>query len=181
MAANEVVDRTAQARRVAEEWYAGWSEQDADRMAAVFTEDARWEDSLMERPLEGRDEIRRYVQATLVAIPDVQVREVALLRPLEEQSATFASRWQLSGTFRGALSVPGTTLTLQPTGDHVDFEGIAMVTLRDGLISHLHQFGDSITLQRQIGSLPEPGSRGERFMARLQAMGARRRRKRNGV
>ena len=71
------------------------------------------------------------------------------------------------------------SMHMAPTGDRIEVRGVAIVTLADGLGRHVRQYGDSVTLQRQIGSLPEPGSRGEKVMAGLQALGARRRRRRN--
>ena len=60
------------------------------------------------------------------------------------------------------------------------FTGVALAALRDGNIESLREYMDDVTLQRQIGVMPPVGSRAERFLARLQALGARRRLKKNG-
>jgi hypothetical protein len=72
-------------------------------------------------------------------------------------------------------------MPLAPTGDRVEMRGMAMLEMRDGLGVHVRQYPDLIAFQRQIGALPPAGSRAERLLGRLQALGAGRRRKRNGL
>ena len=53
------------------------------------------------------------------------------------------------------------------------------MTLKDGEVTEIVQYADETTFQRQIGMLPPPGSRMEKFLGRLQALGASRRRRKN--
>jgi hypothetical protein len=81
----------------------------------------------------------------------------------------------VSGTFSGDSG----TLPAAPTGDRIDFTGVAIASFGSGGVRHLRQWQDVVTFQRQIGALPAAGSRGEKMLLRLQALGAKRRVKRN--
>jgi|SRR5947209_3513742 len=175
-------DTAAQFKRDAEEWDAAWAVRDFDRILSIYADDVEWEDPQIPRPLRGKVELRAYFEAMLRAFPDIEIGQEQLFSPLGGDGETFASRWRLRGTFRGAFELPGiASMRIAPTGDRVDFTGVAVVTVDDqGRGIHVRQYGDDSTFQRQIGMLPPEGSFGERVLMRLQALGARRRLKRNG-
>jgi len=161
-------DTTAQFKRNAEEWDAAWAERDFDRVLSIYVDDVQWEDSQIPRPLRGKAELRAYFDAMLRAFPDIQIEQEQLFSPLGGDANVFASRWRIRGTFRGAFELPGiATARISPTGDRVDFTGLAIVTVDDeGRATHVRQYGDESGFQRQIGMLPPEGSFGERVMMR---------------
>lgn len=158
---------------------AGWAARDPEALADLFTEDAVWEDPTFKRAIRGKRELRDYFAAMLRAFPDIEVhQEQVLLDPDDDSKG--GSRWVIRGTFRENLESPDhLSFPIAATGDRVEFTGVALASLRDGKIERLHECIDYMSLQRQIGALPPVGSRGEHFLARLQAFGARRRFKKN--
>jgi hydroxyacylglutathione hydrolase len=54
--------------------------------------------------------------------------------------------------------------TLEPTGAHVEFEGIDLLTVKDGLIARNDAVPDGMGLARQLGLVPEAGSALEQRM-----------------
>src|SRR5690349_20637032 len=56
-----------------QEWVAGWQSLDADRIAAIYAEDAVHEVVATCQTLRGRQAIRDNIAALMVAIPDTQL------------------------------------------------------------------------------------------------------------
>ena len=158
---------------IATEWDAAWAARDLDRLVAVYTPDAVWEDPSTNAPVQGHAALRAYFAGILAAVPDVEIHQEAIFA--EDGATTCASQWRTTGTITGR--VPGSPMS--PTGDYVEYTGVAIISIRDGKVSHVRQYPDVTSLQRQIGALPPAGSRAERFLMRLQAISARRRMKRN--
>ena len=166
MSRQQIVDLAA-------EWDAAWAARDLDRLGALYTPDAVWDDPSLNAPVEGATELRAFFAGLMEAIPDIVIKQELVFA--EDGATQFATQWRATGTVTG--SVPNASFA--PTGDRVDYTGVAVISLSDGKCSHCRQYPDVMTLQRQIGALPPQGSRGERMMMRLQALQARRRMKKN--
>jgi steroid delta-isomerase-like uncharacterized protein len=158
---------------LAAEWDAAWAARDLDRLVALYTSDAVWDDPSLNAPVRGAVELREFFAGIMAAIPDVNIQQEVVFA--EDGATQCATQWRATGTVTGSL--PNSSFA--PTGDHGDYTGVAVISVRDGKCSHVRQYPDVISLQRQIGALPPQGSRGERMLMRLQAMSARRRMKRN--
>jgi steroid delta-isomerase-like uncharacterized protein len=162
-------------RRVAQRLEEAWNAHDLERVADVFAEDAVLVDpGAPEAELRGRAAIRSYFGGWLRAFPDVRMRQEVLFRPLEGDE--FASRWRISGTMRNALDPPG----FAATNRRVETEGVAVIELRDGLVTRCRQFYDTTEVARQLGAAPPRGSRFERLGVSAQrvVVGIRRRARR---
>lgn len=99
------------------------------------------------------DGVRAFLGELLGAVPDLDFEVVSTTT----QDERCAVQWRLSGTFAG----PGPLNGIEPTGDRVVIEGIDLLTVRDGLIQGNDAYPDSISLPRQIGMAPTPGTRVE--------------------
>jgi hypothetical protein len=74
---------------------------------------------------------------------------------------------------------------LEPLGfaaarERVETEGVAVIELRDGLVSRCRQFYDTTEVARQLGAAPPRGSRVEKLgapMQRISVMVKQRRRR----
>src|SRR5204862_6644008 len=95
------------------------------------------------------------------------------------QDERCAVQWRMTGTFAG----PGTHAGIEPTGHPIAIEGIDLFTVRDGQIQANEAFPDSISIPRQIGMMPPPGSAADkrltgafnakpRFTSRMAGAGA---------
>lgn len=159
--------------QLATEWDSAIAARDIDRILALYTPDAVWEDPTLNEPVRGQAELRAFLAGLLAAIPDLSIRQELVFAA--EGADQCATQWRATGTITGRLP----NASFAPTGDHVDYTGVAIITLQDGKASHVRQYPDVISLQRQIGAMPPAGSRGERLFVRLQALSARRRMKKN--
>ena len=172
MATQSVMSRQ-QIVELAAEWDAALAARDLDRLAELYTPDAVWDDPSLNAPVQGATELRAFFAGIFAAIPDIAIKQELVFA--EDGATQCATQWRATGTVTGSL--PNSSFA--PTGDHVDYTGVAVITMRDGKCCAVRQYPDVISLQRQIGALPPQGSRGERLMMRLQAMSARRRMKKN--
>jgi steroid delta-isomerase-like uncharacterized protein len=74
---------------------------------------------------------------------------------IEQQVAagnTVVSHWRCSGTHRGEL------MGIAPTGKRMEVEGISILHLEDGKISHQTTIWDALGLMQQLGAVPSPQS-----------------------
>jgi hypothetical protein len=73
------------------------------------------------------------------------------------------------GTHKGPLDPPG----FAPTHRAFILEGVDHWNFREGLVERYRADYDTIGLLRQLGLIPNPGSRLERATVLLQQLGAR--------
>lgn len=71
-----------------------------------------------------------------------------------------AVRWRATGTFAGPAQFEG----LEPNGARVDYEGLDLLTIRDGLIRENRAYINATEIARQLGAMPPAGSAGEKAM-----------------
>ncbi len=100
--------------------------------------------------------VRAFIGDLLGAMPDVRFEILSTTTEGER----CALQWRLTGTFVG----PGTFNGLTPTGHPLTFEGVDLLTVRDGLVQSNDAFPDSMAVPRQIGMLPPQGSAAEQRM-----------------
>lgn len=176
----ETTSQADVARELARQWDAGWAARDARALAELFTENGTWADPNLARPATGRQSVQRMCESLLSAFPDLEIHQEEIFIDIDRPER-LASRWSFRGTFRNTYDAGGhAAFPLAPTGDRIEFNGVGTMTVRDGKVEHLDQFVDYVTFQRQIGMLPKPGSPLERVIGRLQALGAKRRLRKNG-
>jgi hydroxyacylglutathione hydrolase len=101
--------------------------------------------------------VREFIGGLLDAFPDLRFEVISTTTEGER----CAVQYRVSGTFAGPASLNG----IAPTGDHVEIEGIDLLTVRDDLIESNDAFPDSISLPRQIGMMPAQGTAAERRLA----------------
>ncbi len=62
--------------------------------------------------------------------------------------------------WRAQATHQGENMGVSPTGNRVDFMGIAINRIEGGKIVEARGLGDSLGLLRQLGAVPEPGQEG---------------------
>ena len=154
-------------RALVELYLAAWNGCDTQAMAQLITEDIVWADPALPEPLHGVAEVQEFMRTSFRVFPDLTFGEpepAALAADGNE--AMWA--WTMRGTHRGAIDPPG----FAPTGRTMLVQGVDRWTLRDGRIARYRAFYDMSDLARQLGIMPEAGSRAERAMAALQRLQA---------
>ncbi len=93
----------------------------------------------------GREQIGRAISGIFGVFPDLsfETRRAYVREDLVVQE------WTASGTHEGTMSRAG--IEIQPTGRRVEYKGMDVIPIRDGLVARKDVYSDSITLLRQLG------------------------------
>jgi glyoxylase-like metal-dependent hydrolase (beta-lactamase superfamily II)/predicted ester cyclase len=142
----------ADAREVAETYFAALARRDLDAAAACWA--AGGIDRFVgQTEAEGPEGVRAFFGELFAAIPDFAF---AVERIVADGDRA-AVRWNATGTFAGDASYQG----IRPTGGRVELSGLDLLEVRDGLIVANEAFSDGLGLARQLGMLPQQGSGAE--------------------
>jgi steroid delta-isomerase-like uncharacterized protein len=106
--------------------------------------------------LRAPDGYRRWFGNLFRAFPDF-VMEILDVVAYGEKAAV---RWRATGTFAGPARFEG----LEPNGARLDYEGLDLLTIRDGLIRENRAYTNATEIARQLGAMPPAGSPGEKAM-----------------
>jgi len=152
-------------------WLAAWNERDPQGLAALCTEDVEFFDPAI-GTVHGRGPVADWVRTCIRAFPDYRFEEPEGAYLSTEQPKAILP-WRMAGTNPGPIDPPG----FVATGRAIVVDGVDHWWFRDGLVARYRADYDSLGLMRQLGLVPESGSRGERGMVSLQRLGARLRRR----
>jgi len=157
-------------------YLAAWNTHDADALLALMTEDVVYDDSAWPQTMRGHADVRTFLEHAWRAMPDLtfELLDGPFLALAEPK---LAARWRGTGTLTGPMDPPG----FAPTGGRIEFTGFDLHEYRDGRICRLVIQFDTAVPARQIGALPQQGSRGEQLAAALQRVAARRMRRRRSA
>jgi steroid delta-isomerase-like uncharacterized protein len=144
---------TVGAEPLLEQWAAGWSAHDPERVASLYTDDCVYEDVPLGAVSRGRRELaalgRPFPLCGLGARPQDAFPDFGI-----ELTAGFvagdraAMEWVMSGTHaRGLPGVPA-------SGRRFRVRGATMLELRDGRVTRNRDYWDVATLLTQVGLMP---------------------------
>jgi steroid delta-isomerase-like uncharacterized protein len=156
----------------AQRWADAWNSHEPERLLALMTEDIVYDDSAWPRTMRGHADVREFLDFTWRAFPDMrfEATDGPYLVPGEPKAAFY---WRGMATHQGPIDPPG----IPATGKRMEFEGADFHEYRDGKVAGLRIVFDMADCMRQLGALPQPGSRGEKAMAALARVQARLRRR----
>ncbi len=124
-----------------------WSSGDPDSVAALYAEDALFEEVVLDGAVTtNRDDLIAYVGAVFAAFPDFASTPSAA----HEMGDVLVIEWVLSGTYQGTFG------TLPPgTGQPVEVRIASVLEYdADGLIRRDSEYWDVATLLAQVGAMP---------------------------
>ena len=116
--------------------------------------------------------MKEWLEACVRAFPDYRFEEPEPVYVSSDRPKVIAP-WRMLGTHTGPIDPPG----FAPTGRELVIDGVDHWWFRDGLVCRYRADYDSMGVSRQLGLMPERGSRTERALARLQRIGGRLRRR----
>jgi steroid delta-isomerase-like uncharacterized protein len=146
----------------AESWLDAWNSQSAEKLFALMADDIVYDDAAWPTTMHGHTEVQPFLEHTWRAFPDLRFELVGSpLLAADEPRAAFY--WRGYATHAGPIDPPG----LAPTGKRMEIEGADFHEYRDGKLARLQIVFDMARAMRQLGALPEPGSRSERFAVGL--------------
>ena len=146
------------ASEVAERYFAAAAMRDADAMAGCWRADGV--DRLVGMvDLHGPDAVRSYFNEIFAAFPDFTFTVVSKTAEADR----CAVRWTATGTFAG----PGSFQGLEPTGARFSIEGCDLLQVEGGLIVGNDAYLNGADMARQLGAMPEAGSKAEQRLTAL--------------
>ena len=132
--------------RTLEEWAAGWSTQDIERVISLCTDHCLYEDVPLGIVNNGKDELRAFGQQVFNAFPDLEIHLTAHVAAAD----CAMLEWTMSGTHQADL------LGMPATGKSFSVRGATALQLDDGLISRNSDYWDMATVLTQLGLMPSP-------------------------
>ena len=142
-----------------------WNSHDPGSVAEFFATDGIYDDRGAGVVAHGMPEIRAHVASVMTAFPDLRFE---LTRSAHADDFT-AGEWRATMTHSGELE------GLRATGRRLSSEGVDVATLDDEVrVSHLVSYYDGAAIMRELGILPQRGSRVERAALRAASLLPRR-------
>lgn len=124
---------------------AAWNAHDVEAILALHAEDSVFENHTTGERSVGKDEIGRAIAGIFTVFPDLEFE----LRSRYLREDLVVQEWTARGTHRGKLARSG--IEVEPTGRTVEYRGIDVIPVRDGLVARKDVYSDGVTLLRQLG------------------------------
>src|SRR5256885_5557793 len=131
-------------KRAIEQLMAYWSAHDLDRLLALFTDDAIYEDVTMGAVNRGAAELRAFAEGFFSGFPDVTFE----LRSAFANGASGGAEWILRGTHTGDL--PG----MPATRKRVEVRGASIIEFAGEKIRRCSDYWDMAAFLKQLGLMP---------------------------
>lgn len=124
---------------------AAWNEHDVDAIVAMHTDDSVFENHTTGDMSTGRQAIGEAIAGIFTVFPDLtfETRRQYLRDDLVIQE------WTARGTHEGTMRRNG--IEVEPTGRAVEYRGMDVIPIRDGLVARKDVYSDGVTLLRQLG------------------------------
>src|SRR5215211_7797522 len=135
------------AESVVKDYFDALSRRDVEAMAALWAPDGE-EHIASQVDAVGPNGVRAYFTELFTAFPDFTLS----VETTVAEDDKVAVHWKATANMTGPL------WGLEPTGAHVEIEGIDLLRVRDGLIVRNDAVPDGMALARQIGLVPPAGS-----------------------
>lgn len=124
---------------------AAWNDHDVEAIVAMHTDDSVFENHTTGDVNIGKDAIRSAITGIFAVFPDLtfEARSQYIREDLVVQE------WTARGTHQGAMNRSG--MRIEPTGRAVEYRGMDIIPIRDGLVARKDVYSDGVTLLRQLG------------------------------
>jgi steroid delta-isomerase-like uncharacterized protein len=135
----------AELQEFIDRYNAAWNEHDVATIVSMHTEDSVFENHVTGDVNVGREQIGRAVAGIFSVFPDLtfETRRAYIREDLVVQE------WTARGTHEGTMTRSG--IEVPPTGRKVEYKGMDVIPIRDGLVARKDVYSDSVTLLRQLG------------------------------
>ena len=135
----------ADLQELIDRYNAAWNGHDVEAIVSMHTEDSVFENHVTGDVNVGREQIGRAVAGIFAVFPDLsfETRRAYIRDDLVVQE------WTARGTHEGMMTRSG--MEVPPTGQKVEYKGMDVIPIRDGLVARKDVYSDSITLMRQLG------------------------------
>jgi steroid delta-isomerase-like uncharacterized protein len=124
---------------------AAWNAHDVEAIVSMHTDDSVFENHVTGDVNVGREQIGKAITGIFSVFPDLtfEGRRTYIREDLVVQE------WTARGTHEGTMTRSG--MEVAPTGRSVEYKGMDVIPIRDGLVARKDVYSDSVTLLRQLG------------------------------
>jgi steroid delta-isomerase-like uncharacterized protein len=122
-----------------------WNAHDVDAIVTMHTVDSVFENHVTGDVNVGREQIGNAVRGIFSVFPDLHFEG----RRQYIREDLVVQEWTASGTHQGTMSRG--SVTVEPTGRRVEYKGMDVIPIKDGLVARKDVYSDSVTLLRQLG------------------------------
>jgi steroid delta-isomerase-like uncharacterized protein len=122
-----------------------WNAHDVDAIVAMHTEDSVFENHTTGDVNVGREAIARAITGIFGVFPDLAFET----RRQYVRDDLVVQEWTARGTHQGTMTRSG--IEVEPTGRTVEYRGMDVIPIRDGLVARKDVYSDGVTLLRQLG------------------------------
>jgi steroid delta-isomerase-like uncharacterized protein len=135
----------AELQEFIDRYNAAWNEHNVAAIVSMHTEDSVFENHTTADVNIGKEAIAKAITGIFGVFPDLsfEARSQYLRHDLVVQE------WTARGTHEGPMSRSG--MTIEPTGRAVEYRGMDIIPIRDGLVARKDVYSDGVTLLRQLG------------------------------
>jgi steroid delta-isomerase-like uncharacterized protein len=122
-----------------------WNDHDVDAIVQMHTDDSVFENHTTGDVNVGREAIKSAIRGIFTVFPDLnfETRRQYLRDDLVVQE------WTARGTHLGKMNRAG--LEVEPTGQGVEYRGMDVIPIENGLVARKDVYSDGVTLLRQLG------------------------------
>jgi steroid delta-isomerase-like uncharacterized protein len=124
---------------------AAWNDHDVDAIVSMHTDDSVFENHTTGDVNIGKVAIARAITGIFGVFPDLSFEA----RSQYIRDDLVVQEWTARGTHQGAMSRSG--MTIEPTGRAVEYRGMDIIPIRNGLVARKDVYSDGVTLLRQLG------------------------------
>ncbi|HSC50951.1 MAG TPA: SgcJ/EcaC family oxidoreductase [Gaiellaceae bacterium] len=124
---------------------AAWNAHDVDGIVELHTEDSVFENHVTGDVNVGREAIGNAIRGIFAVFPDLTFET----RRAYVRDDLVVQEWTARGTHEGTMTRSG--IEVPPTGRKVEYRGMDVIPIRDGLVARKDVYSDSVTLLRQLG------------------------------
>jgi steroid delta-isomerase-like uncharacterized protein len=135
----------AELQEFIDRYNAAWNAHDVDAIVSMHTEDSVFENHTTGDVNVGKEAIANAITGIFRVFPDLsfEARSQYLRDDLVVQE------WTARGTHEGPMNRSG--MTIEPTGKKVEYRGMDIIPIEDGLVARKDVYSDGVTLLRQLG------------------------------
>jgi steroid delta-isomerase-like uncharacterized protein len=135
----------AELQQLIDRYNDAWNAHDVEAIVAMHTEDSVFENHTTGDVNVGREAIGNAIAGIFRVFPDLtfEARRQYIREDLVVQE------WTARGTHQGTMTRSG--IEVEPTGRRVEYRGMDVIPIRDGLVARKDVYSDGVTLLRQLG------------------------------
>jgi steroid delta-isomerase-like uncharacterized protein len=122
-----------------------WNEHDVDAIVEMHTPDSVFENHTTGDVNVGREAIGTAIHGIFTVFPDLRFET----RRAYIRDDLVVQEWTARGTHLGKMNRAG--LEVEPTGKSVEYRGMDVIPIENGLVARKDVYSDGVTLLRQLG------------------------------